>query len=286
MDKLRINSFGRLAAHDVAAAKGFYETEGLEVEHAATQASKTQMQEAKDGVWHFVHTHADNVFWWNEDNGADLLIVLAIPSEPNLIFVVSPEIKSYEDLRGKTIAADAAESGFVTSLRVMMKEHGLAEEGKDYYFEEIGSNRVDALREGRFPASMLNVGAERALEAQGFHVLDSITRLYNNYATIAAGRRQWIQENEDTVVRYLRAHTRALVWMQDPANAAEAAQLDIRYRVEGGISGPPPFAWEGIREMMGTRKDAGLLRGPVDPKRMADDRYYLEAVKSLGFAVS
>ena len=125
MDKLRINSFGRLAAHEIAVAKGFYTAEDLEVEHAATQASKTQMQEAKDGVWQFVHTHCDNVFWWNEDNGADLLIVLAIPSEPNLIFVVAPQIKSYEDLRGKTIAADASMSGFVTPLRVMLKEHGL-----------------------------------------------------------------------------------------------------------------------------------------------------------------
>src|SRR5438270_8735697 len=130
VDKLEINTFGRLIPHEVAVAKGFYAAETLEVEHTATTASKVQMSELKNGVWHAVHTHPDNVFWWNEDNDADLLIVLSLPAEPNLVLVVGPEIKSFEDLRGKTIAADAAESGFVTPLRVMLQEHGLVQEGR------------------------------------------------------------------------------------------------------------------------------------------------------------
>jgi ABC-type nitrate/sulfonate/bicarbonate transport system substrate-binding protein len=281
VDRLQINTFGRLAPHDVAVAKGFYAMEDLEVEHNSTQASKTQMGELKNGVWDVVHTHADNVFWWNEDHDARLLIVMALPTEPNLILVVGPEIKSYEDLRGKTIAADAAESGFVTSCRVMMKEHGL-EEGRDYFFEEIGSNRVGQMREGRFVASMLNVGQERTLADLGFHVLDSIKRLYQNYTTIATVRRQWAEEHEALLVRYLRAHMRGVLWIEDPANAAEATQLQARATLVKGVPLPPPFAWEGIREMMGTRRDAGLLRGEVDPHRFADERYYRQAIADLG----
>jgi ABC-type nitrate/sulfonate/bicarbonate transport system substrate-binding protein len=281
LDRLQINTFGRLAPHDVAVAKGYYAAEDLEVEHNSTQASKTQMGELKSGVWDVVHTHADNVFWWNEDNDAKLLIVLALPTEPNLIFVVGPQITGYEDLRGKTIAADAAESGFVTSLRVMMKEHGLAEEGRDYFFEEIGANRVGPMREGRFVASMLNVGQENTLADLGFHVLDSIKRLYRNYATIATVRRQWAEEHGDVLVRYLRAHMRAVLWIEDPANAAEAAQLQARATLVKGVPLPPPFAWEGLREMMSTRRDAGLLRGEVDPHRFADERYYQRAIADL-----
>jgi ABC-type nitrate/sulfonate/bicarbonate transport system substrate-binding protein len=228
VDRLRINSFGRLAAHEAAVAKGFYAAEDLEVEHTATTASKTQMGELKDGVWNFVHTHPDNVFWWNEDNGADLLIVMALPAEPNLILVVAPEIKSYEDLRGKTIAADAAESGFVTSLRVLLKENGLTDEGRDYRFEEIGASRAEALAAGRYLASMLNTGGERALLDKGFHVLDSIKHLYTNYAVIATARRPWVLENREIVVRYLRAHMRALLWLDDPANTTELAQFPHR----------------------------------------------------------
>jgi ABC-type nitrate/sulfonate/bicarbonate transport system substrate-binding protein len=281
VDRLRINTFGRLAPHDVALAKGFYAAEDLDVEHNSTQASKTQMGELKDGVWNVVHTHADNVFWWNEDNDAKLLIVLALPTEPNLIFVVGPDVKSYEDLRGKTIAADAAESGFVTSLRVMMKEHGLPEEGRDYFFEEIGANRVGAMREGRFVASMLNVGQEHTLADLGFHVLDSIKRLYRNYATIATVRRQWAEDHADVLVRYLRAHMRAVLWIEDQANAAEAARYQARATLVKDTQLPPPFAWEGLREMMEIRRQAGLLRGAVDPHRFGDARFYQEAIASL-----
>jgi ABC-type nitrate/sulfonate/bicarbonate transport system substrate-binding protein len=227
-DKLQINTFGRLIPHEVATTRGFYAAEDLDVQHTATSASKVQMQELKDGVWHVVHTHPDNVFWWNEDNDANLLIVMALPAEPNLAFVVGPDIKSYEDLRGKTIAADAAESGFVTSLRVMLKEHGLAEEGRDFFFEQIGADRATALRAGRFVASMVGEGWERQLADQGFHELDHIKRLYKNYANIATVRRQWATENPDLVVRYLRAHMRALLWLDDPANAGEAAELGAR----------------------------------------------------------
>ncbi len=279
-DKLRINTFGRLIPHEVAQAKGFYAAEELEVEHASTTASKVQMQELKDGVWDVVHTHPDNVFWWNEDNAADLLIVLALPAEPNLIFVVSPEINSWEDLRGKTIAADASESGFVTPLRVMMKEHGLAEEGRDYFFEEIGANRVTALREGRFVGSMLNRGAERELVDLGFHVLDDIKRIYTHYANIAVSRRQWVVDNPEIVVRYLRAHMRALLWLDDPASASDADHFAAPGRSRG-FRTAPPFEWDGLREMMQTRRDAGLLRGPVDLKRFADDSYYVKATEGL-----
>jgi ABC-type nitrate/sulfonate/bicarbonate transport system substrate-binding protein len=280
-DQLRINSFGRLAPHDVALAKGYYTDENLEVEHNSTQASKTQMGELKAGVWHVVHTHADNVFWWNEDNDARLVIVAALPTEPNLALVVSPAIKSYEDLRGKKIAADAAESGFVTSLRVMMQEHGMPEEGKDYFFEEIGSDRVKALREGRFVGSMLNVGAERGLADLGFYILDSIKRLYRNYATPLVVRREWAESNAELLVRYLRAHMRAVLWIEDPANAQEAAQYQARATLVKGTPIPPPFAWEGLREMLEIRQKAGMLRGAPDPHRFADERYYQQVLGTL-----
>jgi len=71
-----------------------------------------------------------------------------------------------------------------------------------------------------------------------------------------------------------------MLWLDDPANAAEA----VRFAARGGsapISAPPPFAWEGLREMIGTRRDAGLLRGAADPHRFADDSYYLRAVARL-----
>src|SRR5207244_1478143 len=124
-----------------------YAAEQIEVDQQVTQSSKRQMQELVDGTWDVVHTNADNVFWWAHDRGADIVIVLATPGRPNQDLVVRSEINTYEDLRGKVLAVDAAESGFATPLRLLLAEHGLATEDTDYRFMEVGATqqRADAL---------------------------------------------------------------------------------------------------------------------------------------------
>ncbi len=63
-------------------------------------------------------------------------------------------------------------------------------------------------------------------------------------------------------MRYLRAQLRA------------AASV-------GGGDAAPSFAWEGLREMIQTREDVGWLRGAVDPRRFADETYFLRAAEGL-----
>ncbi|MEA2642085.1 MAG: hypothetical protein QOF51_3479 [Chloroflexota bacterium] len=272
VDTLRINTFGRSAPHEAAVKQGFYAAENLEVEHAATQSSKAQMRDLLDGKWQIVHTNADNVFWWSEDNGADLLIVLASPSEPGQDFVVRPEIAGYEALRGKPLAVDAAESGYVTPLRLLLQEHGLTEEGRDFSLVEVGNTqfRIDAMRDERCVGAMIGGGQSKELEADGFHILDSINRLYTHYSGSTATRRDWAEQHGDLVVRYLRAHLRALQWIA----AQSGKPADVQ-----------PFEWEGMREMLETRRRVGMLRGAVDPHRFATQQYYDQAVASLARTV-
>lgn len=265
VDKIRINTFGRSALHELAVSEGIYRAEDLEVEHAVTQSSKAQMQELIDGVWDVVHTNADNVFFWNEDNGADLLIVLASPGEPGQDFVVRPEIQTYEDLRGKPLAADAAESGYATPLRLLLRQAGLTQEGSDFTYLQVGStqHRIDAMKDGRAYGAMVGSNQSASLAAEGFRVLDSINRLYTHYAGAAAVRRQWAEEQSAVLIRYLRS-----------------VILSTRRGASGG-RGAEGFDWAGLEEMMQMRRDLGMLRGAVDPHRFADDSYYNRAVDSL-----
>ena len=263
MDKLRVSTFGGGATQTAAAKLGLYAAEDLEVELDVTQSSKDQMGKLIDGTWDLVHTNADNVVWWCEDNGADLVIVMAAESRAGQDLWVRPEIETYEDLRGKTLAVDAAESGYVTPLRVLLAQAGL-KEGTDYDFVEVGTThmRVDAMKEGRAFGAM--VGSGRDAAADGFRVLDSINRLYTHYASSTATRREWAAANADLLVRYLRAQLKAAASLSDGAGAA------------------PSFSWEGLREMIQTRADVGWLRGAVDPRRFADDTYFARAVAGWG----
>jgi ABC-type nitrate/sulfonate/bicarbonate transport system substrate-binding protein len=288
MDKLNISAFGRSIVHEAAVRQGLYAAEGLEVEQDVTQASKPQVQGLVDDVFQIVSTNADNIFWWAEDNGADLLIIMATESQPNQNFVVRPEITTYADLRGKVLATDAAMSGYATPLRVLLREGGLAQEGRDYTYIEVGSteHRVEAMRAGQAVGAMLSAGAERSLADQGFHVLDSINRLYTHHAGISAVRRRWAEGHPDLLGRYLRAHLRGLLWTKDPATAAAVAEMtgrrdDAALAAAVGAPEPPPFSWDGLQEMLNMRQDIGLLRGAPDPRRFADDRYYREAAAAL-----
>lgn len=268
MEKLRVNTFGASAGFRAGVEQGIYRDEGLEIDHHVTQSSKAQIQELIDGVWDVVHTNADNIYWWNEDNGADLLIVLATAGKPNQDFVVRPEIGQYEDLRGKPIAVDAAESGYATPLRLLLREAGLAQEGRDYSFLQVGATqqRIDAMRDSRAFGAMVGSSQARELAANSFRVLDSINRLYTHYAGTAVVRRQWGEENADLLTRYIRAEVRS-------ALAADKG---------AGTGQTQPFAWDGLREMLEMRRDLGMLSGTVDPRRFANDNYYQQAVAGIG----
>ena len=251
-DLLRTSTFSRTAIHDYAVINGFYAAENLEVEIDITRASKIQMAQLRDGVWDLISSNFDNVLYWGEDQGADLLVVSATESTPRQDFVVRPEIQAYDDLRGKVIAVDAAESGYVTPLRVLLTEAGL-KENDDYTLTEFGATnqRIDSLTTGKAYGAMVSEG--RALES-GMWVLDSIARLFTHYASVIVVRREWAEANQPLLLRYLSAHL--------AAGAELSGSKDFF------------FAWDGLREMMEMRAKVGFLRGPVDPTRFATDKFF------------
>ena len=260
---LKVSTFSRTKQHDRAEDGGFFSAEDLAIELDMTQASKTQMSQLVEGVWDLVHTNFDNVLYWGEDHDAELLVVSAVAGNPRQDLVVRPEIKTYADLRGKVIAVDAAESGYVTPLRVMLAEADLHETGLldngDYTFVEFGATdgRVEAMEQGNAFAAMVSEG--RTLE-NGLWVMDNINRLYTHYASIIVTRRAWAEQNEDLVVRYLRAQFAAAESLSGNADHT--------------------FDWDGMQEMMEMRDRVGFLRGPVDPTRFASSHHFDKALKT------
>src|SRR5206468_1034439 len=104
-------------------------------------------------------------------------------------------------------------------------------EGRDFTLLEVGSTqeRVDAMRDSRAVGGMLSSLQTKELVGQGFRILDSINRLYTHYAGGVAARREWAQQNQGLLVRYLRAHVRGI-------------------QASGEGDGVPTFDWDGLRE--------------------------------------
>jgi ABC-type nitrate/sulfonate/bicarbonate transport system substrate-binding protein len=82
--------------------------------------------------------------------------------------VAQPQIKSYADLKGQSIAVDALGTGFAFVLYKMLENGGLRL--TDVKLERLGATplRVQALLEGRASASIINTPLDIPLMQRGF----------------------------------------------------------------------------------------------------------------------
>ncbi len=132
-----------------AQAKGFFAERGLAVDLRPAPNSEEQRTGLAAGRYQIVHGAADQAVAMVEHANADAAIVMGGDNGFNHLFV-QPEIGTLADLRGRTVVADVANTGWSFILYRMLKEHGLAR--GDYQVKEVGAPvpalRSDARRQG------------------------------------------------------------------------------------------------------------------------------------------
>src|SRR5205823_13123050 len=63
-------------------------------------------------------------------------------------------------------------------------------------------------------------------EARGFNTRASASQVLGAYQGLVAGvRRSWAEKNREALIGFIRAYVRAVDWLYDPANKAEAIAL-------------------------------------------------------------
>jgi ABC-type nitrate/sulfonate/bicarbonate transport system substrate-binding protein len=219
-------------------------------------------------------------------------------SRGSVRLVVSPDVKGYEDLRGKTLAVDAVATGYSLVLRKLLQLGGL-EEG-DYRLESVGATatRAQALMENKCSGTILTTPLEIAPESRGYRRLANAVDVLGPYQTIVGmARRGWAHDNRDALVGFIRASTEAIDWLFDPKNRSEAVAIyrkhlptvpeDAAQRhvdallgeregfTRGGALDP-----QGMMTVLRIRSELGRPRRTLtDPARYVDERYQ-QAAKS------
>jgi len=228
MRKLRLNVFRIDAATVAARVHGYFSAEGLDVEVTLTPNSTDQMRGLSQGKYEMVSTAFDNVLAWSGREGAEIVTIAQISDKTVLPVFVRPEIKSWSDLKGKKLAADAVDTAFALVLRRVLLANGLDMAKGDYELVALGSTgaRLDSMIKGETFAGVLNSPFDgKALEAGIRRMGDSRDVLPDYPNTIFAVAREWGQQNRDTVLGFLRAWLKAGAWVKDPANRAAAINL-------------------------------------------------------------
>jgi ABC-type nitrate/sulfonate/bicarbonate transport system substrate-binding protein len=218
----------------VAQAKGFFAANEVAVEVTATPGSVFQLTGLIEGRFDIAITLIDNVVAYREGqgevpiSGPDLFAFMAADTRVYPALVTLPEIRRYEDLRGRTLSVDALTTGYALVLRAML-EHGGLRSG-DYTLDSIGGaqQRFEALGQRRHAGCLLNSPFERLLQARGFNILDTAIAVLGDYqGQVAAARRSWAAEHRAAVVGFARAFLRSVDWLYDAANRPEAFDIFV-----------------------------------------------------------
>jgi len=216
----------------IAKDKGLFEKEGLDIEVFNTPSSGVQMQGLADGRFQFAETALDNIIAYQEGQGTaplsrapDFFVFMGI-SQIDLPLVTVPEVKSYADVKGKTLGVDSLSTGFAFVLRKMLEKNGLGLD--DYKFEAVGGTpqRWVALKEKKQAGSLLALAYLPEVRALGFnHLGNSLDTLGRYQGIVMGASRSWAAQNEKAVVGFARAQLAAINWIYDPANRGEAAKI-------------------------------------------------------------
>jgi ABC-type nitrate/sulfonate/bicarbonate transport system substrate-binding protein len=284
-----------------AQRQGSFEANGVAVQIAYTPNSGFLVSSLFDGRYDLALALVDNLVAYQEGQGE-----AKIPDNPDLaVFmgadggflsvVAQPSIRSFADLKGKTLSVDAMTTGAAFVLRELVARNGLTD--ADVRYERAGgtANRYRDLLAGKHDATLLRTPFEVLARNRGYNVLATAETLGAYQGTAGYVRRSWAREHEASVVGFLRGYKAGVDFVVDPANrevveallvanirdmtpALAKQSYDLLVAPRGGLTRDLRPDAEGLRTVLSLRsKYATPPKTLGDPARYLDLSYYDKA---------
>ena len=137
--------------------------------------------------------------------------------------MAAPEVKSFADLKGKTVSVDAMTTGFAFVLRELLARNGLAENDVTFVRVGGGAQRLEALLKKEQAGTLLNTPLDLVAEAKGFNRLARARDELGAYqGIVAAMRRDTAQRMKPQAQAFIRGFHASVGWLADGANRDEA----------------------------------------------------------------
>ena len=212
----------------IAAEKlGLFSKFGVELETENSPNSEELRATLAAGKGDLAYLAVDNAVAMVELAHQDVVIVMGGEGSQNEL-IAQPEIKSIQDLRGKTLIVDAPNTAYALQLKKILLLSGM-QAGKDYEIKAFGATpqRLVAMREHKeFAGSMLGPPTSIVAKREGFVSLGSVQDLIGPYQ--AAGfftERTWAKEHRDALIPFLAAIIEAQRWLLAPANKQQVIDM-------------------------------------------------------------
>jgi ABC-type nitrate/sulfonate/bicarbonate transport system substrate-binding protein len=284
-----------------AQRQGFFEAQGVTVQLSYTPNSVYLITRLLDGTFDIGLAGIDNIVAYQEGQGevkiADPPDLFAfIGNDGGFASVVSaPAVKTFADLKGKTVSVDAMTTGYAFVVRELLARNGLTETDVTYVRAGGTSNRYRDLLAGKHEATLLRTPFELLAKNRGFNQLAVAESLGAYEGTVGAARRSWAKANEAALIGFIRGYRAGVDWIYDRGNrevveallvanirdmtpALAKQSYDLLVADKGGVTRDIALDIDGIRTVLVLRSKYGVpQRALTDPMKYVDLSYYDKA---------
>ena len=279
----------------VAQRKGFFAREGINLEMVSIEGGAANMMMALDKGTVDITRTATPYLIQAVLKGSEGVAIAGETATPIYSLIVKPEIKTFADLKGKTVGLSLAIDTISISTRKLMALNGI-QEGSFKVKELVGTPaRADCLRKEECDAVPLGQPEDFILMNQGYGRLGVSTDVMPNFQfTVSAVRRSWGEKNKDALVRYVRGLAGAYRFMRDPANREEVVKIildttgtseDIARKTlalyfepdRGVVPKQGELDLKGLGQVIQFMSEAGELNPPLPSAEKFVDLQYLRA---------
>lgn len=214
---------------DIALEKGYFKAEGFEPKIIPLQSSVSSTQQLLSGDTHLSGGSPEPIIQAYMRGASDVALLTAGCNKVDWFFVVTPDIKTMADLKGKKIGVSAMRGGESTLVRQMLDRAGL-KYGTDYTFIQVGISplKYAAMIKGSIAGAALFQPSGYLALSKGMKELVDMSELAAYPFPIFAVSRKWAAAG-DRAARVIRALHKAQTFLHDPANRKEATAILAKY---------------------------------------------------------
>jgi NitT/TauT family transport system substrate-binding protein len=257
---------------------GFYKEEGVEVEISQV-AGASKILEAVVGGSADVGGGVYEQTLQMAAEGKSIVCFISLLKSPNFAILAVPGIKTFANLRGKTVGVSSVGSPSQFYLTYLLQGAGVSPAEVSTATVGMGATAMAALERGQVDAAVLfgsAITAYLARKPEAVVLADTRTpeglraafQVDDYPASCLLARREWLDANRDSAARMARAVRRSLAWIRehsaeevlarvpspgDPASELAAIRLaQPMYSVDGRINKEKA---EAVRAIIGLKVD-------------------------------
>jgi NitT/TauT family transport system substrate-binding protein len=216
----------------VAKDAGIFQKHGLDAQVVNVRSGAVGLSALASGETQFHGGSATGASIGAIAGGLDLVFVAGLINKLDGNFVVTPNIKTPADLKGKKIGVQSIGGGAWMFTVLALDHWGLNPERDNIQFRIIGDQSVMAqalATGGIIDGAYLGYAFGAQLERQGFRVLGDLLKMGIPFQGLGIlARRSFVDRSPDAVERTLRAMVETIRFINTPENKAVVVRSLMR----------------------------------------------------------